>query len=258
MTKRIAFISCITLMTVASAQASMSTLEVSGQMGIITAPSGFEWTSDWNGHSRVFTTQSIPDPWLPDTDVDEEDGGEITSATASVGANHGYAKTSMPDMEYEAYVEPPPGYAALVQSGASLWRAFHLPEGGEVGFSFDIGLSGESFTDAPGDYANASVAASVTIGIFTGAEGDYNSFDILNTGSYNTNWAVENGSDYGPWVYADKLQAFATLESGDIGFVKVGFGSTVGAYTVPTPSAVLLGTLGLISASWRLRKRKTA
>ena len=258
MNKWIAF-SFVMLMTVASAQASLSTLKISGQMDIISIPADdFVWTSDWVGHSRVFATQAIPDPWLSDTDVDEEDADATTSATASVGANYGKAHTTLLDMESEAYVEPPPGYAALVQSGASLFRNFCLSglddgEVDEVVFGFEIQLSGESFTDALGDYANATGGVSVTIGKHLDLTAG--TFEILDFDNYSIDWTVNDGAIYGPWSYTGKLIASATLGPEDLGFVKFGMSSTVGAYTVPTPSAVVLCIVGLSSVGWLPKRR---
>ena len=256
MNKWIAFISFVTLMTVASVQASLSTMNVSGQMGY-DPPTGFSWTSDWEGRSEASVWQGIPDPWVPDYDVDLEVGDASTSATANLGANNAYAQTNVDGMKSEAYVEPPPGYASQIQSDTYLLREFTLSEGGTVKFSFDIELSGESFTGALGDYAEALGIASLYVGKLT-VVGGIDDFKVLYDDVYNIDWSVADGAVYGPWSYTGTLmvELTSTELGGDTGFVKFGtYSEAIANTVVPTPSAVVLCIVGLSSVGWLPKRR---
>ena len=92
----------------------------------------------------------------------------------------------------------------------------------------------------------------------TGTQEQNGTFDMMgNVYEWNETLSgvINRGRRGGAYLFSSGLRSNARVNGPDSEGAAVGFRVTE---IVPTPSAVLLGTLGLAVAGYRLRKRKTA
>jgi hypothetical protein len=191
-----------------------------------------------------------------------------TSASASIDYASGYTETKElyvhsegsatplgTDSSWISYGGPYPAPEwAKVQMANQQW-SFQAAEDGVVMFDFDLDYFFDLQTSVPDERAYGFIRVGLQLWI----QSEPWLYEFCGNNILEVNPSVQNGADY---YTAESGISFSVISelpfvAGQNGMLKLYVENSAGAYTesvVPTPAAVLLGLVGLMSTGLKLRK----